>query len=211
MCEIDIKCENCCLACNLVHFLFTAIKATNKSKIKSNICTLRVQFRMALQAVRAFFVVHIRACLNAFDPLIIAPSSVKSQSDLEQYRKSWSPSENAKYFLLPCLLYVIYFVDSGWVLYKYDFQFTSDGMPELFNHKLFPALFWEQTDVICVAAIACCVIVFYNLWRGAWLENRYCMYLVKGLELRPSRKLLVNGRVWNAANAIEIFAFQKHF
>src|SRR5699024_1751168 len=107
------------------------------------------------------------------------------------HRSRIDESTKHSFFLFSFGVFIFLLGDNAYVLSHYNFRYDTRGMPELFSHKIFPRQFWPQSDWIVFSIVACCMVVYYNLWRGKWLDSRYCMYLIKE---SGSDQLIVNGK-----------------
>ena len=138
---------------------------------------------------------HVKVLYGQFDPVLDVPPSIDS-SKLDQlgaYRKARKASDerlNHRFFLFSFGLFVFNMVDSVYVLALEDFDYFNRRIPELFYHKMYPELFWPQSDLIMFSIALCSLVVYYNLWRGQWLDDRFCMYFVH--DGPNDHKLIIN-------------------
>lgn len=174
---------------------------------------------------------HVKVLYGQFDPILDGPTSIKSRRQLNQladYRKERVEADRVKhdFFFNIWGLFVFNILDNIYVLWMDDFDYYNRRMSELLYHKMYPERFWPQSDLIMFSIVLYSLVVYYNLWRGDWLDDRYNMYFI-GLGT-DKVKLIVNNRgmilldchfyaydlisllsVWDKKNAKNIYAFRE--
>lgn len=141
---------------------------------------------------------HVKVLYAHFDPVLDAPVEVQRLDQLPEYRKQRIEKDKAKhrFFLFPFGIFVFNILDSLFVMAADDFDYYHFRMQELFYHKMYPERFWPQSDLIVFSIILCSLAVYYNLWQGEWLDDRFNMYFlgIDGSTETRAKELIVNNK-----------------
>lgn len=172
---------------------------------------------------------HVKVLYGQFDPVLNVPKDVQNLDQLPEFRKQRVEADKSKhsFFLFSFGIFVFNIVDSIYIMAIDDFDYNNYRMQELFYHKMYPENFWSQSDLIVFSIILCSLVVYYNLWRGDWLNDRFNMYLFdsKSKENKLNRMLIVNNKGsfysftilsscflilgWNKENTFKIIRFRE--
>ena len=146
--------------------------------------------------------IHLNVLLNSFDviidcsydhqsldapppPLPILPSIVKI-NEIQQHQKSIHYASVLVYSL-PVIL------DTIWILANENFHYTSNGLPELFTHKIFPREMWYIGDMILLSGIAMTLSLYGYLSLNPPPSNemaKYRMYNVLPIQHHQQHNFL---------------------
>lgn len=142
---------------------------------------------------------HVKVLYGHFDPVIDVPSEMQRLDQLPDHRKQKIESDKQKhrFFLFSFSIFVFNILDSIVVMAADDFDYYNFRMQELFYHKIFPENFWSQSDLIFFSIAICSLVVYFNLWKGEWLDDRFNMYLIgidEGSTENKTKTLIVNNK-----------------
>ena len=100
------------------------------------------------------FKISLKLCLNNFDTIYDAPSSITIQNyqhELPRYRferANYVETHYHKYFALHVITILYLFIDSLIILQSYNFDYFNNRMPELITHLMQPEKYWSQMDML---------------------------------------------------------------
>lgn len=148
---------------------------------------IRNFFKFILKFLHGFIhsiIKHVEVMYGQFDPVINGPVwiySCRQLNALSEFRKKRVKSNLAKhdFFCFVWCLFVFNIFDNIYIMWMDDFDYYNRRMPEHFYHKIFPERFWPQSDLIMTSIMLCSLFVYYNLWQGEWLDDRYNMYFIR--------------------------------
>lgn len=125
--------------------------------------------------------------------------------------KESSFSINNQYlFSFSVILYT--FLDCAYMFYLNGFHYVIEKMPRMFFHLVWPAAFWEFSDIMMAFAIGMCLFMYPSLLTDPLLANHFNNKFTMYLEVDKSGGhviIVCNGVALEEKEAKKIYLFRK--
>src|SRR5699024_1167369 len=109
----------------------------------------------------------------------------------------------------PFIIFVTHALDNAYILCRDGGDYLHLELPELLYQKMHPVKFWRQGSIIMGTATACCIFMYYWLWKHEFIRDAFDMFFI--VNRRGARKLIVNGKGFTLFWLVswKLFSFTK--
>ena len=104
------------------------------------------------------------------------------------------PLKINQHFIFPLFIVFVVILDSLLIFSEANFQYSSNGLPELFFHLIWPRKFWPQSDIMMLSAIGMQLLVFVCLLVDPMLSPKFWMFLFVNDKVDGKVDIVLNGK-----------------
>lgn len=204
----------------ILNFQITILKLNNINPFAKMTCAFLLHTKKFVSCLGDLIASHFTVLIHDLDVLKEGPLYGKSSPrDLSRRRKkkeetsqkdNFQANLNTSY-LLPTAVNIVTVVDSVLQFYSLEdgggFYYTIDRQiqaPRMFFHLIWPAAFWEVSDLMMAIAISMCLVIYPRLLMDARLanhnQNKFTMYLFRGKAFEEEEEEEGDDEVRNGGN-----------